>query len=326
LPGIVELDLAPHSTTISADLRVVTGQRARIVGSTRSSVTFSHAIVVANGGTLTLDGGGSVTFSGGVTVETGGTLTLNSPLTVVGSVHIVAGQHSRIVVSTGNTVTFSGTVTVSGALTLSGGGSVAFSGGVTVETGGTLTLNSPLMVVINVQLLATLANAAGHVTFASGGVTLADAHGATLGTAAGAFPGDVQLTHLSTAGQSTFHATGASATVSRDAHGAMTSSRLAGVFTSTSGPCALASQGRCVQRGSYRNGEHCSIDVAWGGTLGPCPRFNTEACCDHLTIDGHNYDGTSCPQGVNVASGSTITWHTDGSDTSSGWEICFRAN
>jgi hypothetical protein len=267
LPGIVELDLAPHSTTISADLRVVTGQRARIVGSTRSSVTFSHTIVVANGGTLTLDGGGSVTFSGGVTVETGGTLTLNSPLTMVGSVAVLAAS-----------------------------------------------------------VLGDLATSAGHVTFASGGVTLADTHGATLGMAAGAFPGDVQLTHLSTAGQSTFHATGASATVSRDAHGAMTSSRLAGVFTSTSGPCALASQGRCVQRGSYRNGEHCSIDVAWGGTLGPCPRFNTEACCDHLTIDGHNYDGTSCHQGVNVASGSTITWHTDGSDTSSGWEICFRAN
>jgi hypothetical protein len=54
--------------------------------------------------------------------------------------------------------------------------------------------------------------------------------------------------------------------------------------------------------------------------------LNTEVGYDELAIDGHNYDGTSCHQGVNVASGSTITWHTDGSDTSSGWEICFRAN
>ena len=44
--------------------------------------------------------------------------------------------------------------------------------------------------------LCALWTSASGVSLGGGGVTLADAQGATLGRAAGAFPGDVRLTQL----------------------------------------------------------------------------------------------------------------------------------
>ena len=98
-------------------------------------------------------------------------------------------------------------------------------------------------------------------------------------------------------------------------------------FTITSGPCSVLNDGHCVERGSYTNNEHCQITVDGPGTLGPCPRFDTEsASYDYLTINNHRYGGhakSSCPEGVEVNEGTTISWRTDGSAVRTGWEICF---
>jgi hypothetical protein len=302
LPGVLQLDLPRQPTTISLAVRVVSGQRARVVGTTRSTLTFAGGVTVADGGALTLDAGGISTFSG--------------------------------------------QVAVTGALTLGGGGSVAFGGGVTVADGGALTLGSPLTLVDGAAALWALVTSAGHVSFGSGGVTLADAQGATLGTATGAWPGDVQLTHLTHAGKTAFGASTASATASRDVHGVVTASGITGAFASASGPCTLSSGNTCVERMPYGNNERCSIVVGWGGTLGACPSFNTEQDYDILTIDGIQYSGSDstnsrlralrnggaaqkhvgCPQGVVVASGSTIRWQSDANGlpgNNPGWKICF---
>jgi hypothetical protein len=50
--------------------------------------------------------------------------------------------------------------------------------------------------------------------------------------------------------------------------------------------------------------------------------FSTESGYDRLTVNGVQYSGTSGPNGVQVAAGSTITFTSDGSVTSSGFEIC----
>eukprot|EP01047_Picozoa_sp_COSAG01_P066919 COSAG01_NODE_9337_length_2479_cov_50.643277_1_plen_764_part_00 len=253
--------------------------------------------------------------------------------TITGEVHAVSGQHAHVVGSPGSRVTFSAQVTVGNGttFTLDGGGSAAFAGGVTVADGGTLTLGGPLTLVDGLAALADLAHSAGHASFGSGGVTLADAHGATLGTATGAWPGDVWLTHLSAAGQAALTASGASATLSRDAHGEVTASGMpASYFVSASGPCTLTHGGRCAHRGyddSHSTAEHCDLVVGWGGTLSACPSFFPTADVAYLTIGGTRYDQhRGCPKGVRMATGSTITWTSTNLDRSTRhghWEICF---
>ena len=46
---------------------------------------------------------------------------------------------------------------------------------------------------------------------------------------------------------------------------------------------------------------------------------------DHLNIDGTTYEGTNCPQGVQLTARSTIAWTSDGSVAGDGWEICAGA-
>lgn len=92
-------------------------------------------------------------------------------------------------------------------------------------------------------------------------------------------------------------------------------------FASADGPCTVT--GRCAQRLHYDNNEACTIVVGTGGTIGACPKFDTESDYDILTIDGQDFSGSSCPEGVEVAPNSTITWQSDGSVTHSGWKICF---
>jgi hypothetical protein len=50
--------------------------------------------------------------------------------------------------------------------------------------------------------------------------------------------------------------------------------------------------------------------------------FSTELWYDSLTVNDEQYDGTSGPEGVHVAAGSTIYFASDGAVTSSGFEIC----
>jgi hypothetical protein len=98
-------------------------------------------------------------------------------------------------------------------------------------------------------------------------------------------------------------------------------------FAVSSGPCTVQNNGQCVGRPSgYGQNERCTITVLAPVTLGSCPVFDTESGYDRVTIDGTDYDGTHCPQGVSVASGSSIIWDSDGSVVGSGWEICSTAS
>ena len=96
-------------------------------------------------------------------------------------------------------------------------------------------------------------------------------------------------------------------------------------FVVSSGSCTTSSNDHCVRSpnfpGNYGNSESCAIEISGPGTVSTTT-FHTESCCDHLTIDGHAYSGTTAPTGMIVSSGTSITWRTDGSDTDPGFELC----
>ena len=97
-------------------------------------------------------------------------------------------------------------------------------------------------------------------------------------------------------------------------------------FAVQSGPCTVSDAGRCVGRSNYANNEACTIVSLSSTTLADCPRFDTEAGYDFLTIDGQRYEGTQCPEGLQISSSSSISWASDGSVTRGGWEICAMVN
>jgi hypothetical protein len=120
--------------------------------------------------------------------------------------------------------------------------------------------------------------------------------------------------------------------------------------------CAVISDGTCVTDGgnNYGNSERCtitadaaltlSVSTLWAhtapalATASLCTRsdcrvcarlcvlqvstFNTESCCDRITVGGTSYSGSSGPSGVSMSAGQTMSWYTDGSVTSSGFTIC----
>ena len=118
------------------------------------------------------------------------------------------------------------------------------------------------------------------------------------------------------------------------------------LFVVRSGPCTVAQGGLCVGRwpGGYLPNERCTIAVAGGGgTLGMCPVFDVYGRTlpgDFLTIpDGRHYTGSTCPSGIVLAAGQTLTWQSDyrwqgnggngmpqntEQDAGGGWQICFE--
>jgi hypothetical protein len=75
---------------------------------------------------------------------------------------------------------------------------------------------------------------------------------------------------------------------------------------------------------SYHDGETCEIHLSGPGSLSSTS-FDTESCCDHLTIGHTTYDGDSGPEGVIATAQTAISWRTDGSVTHGGWEVCASA-
>ena len=71
----------------------------------------------------------------------------------------------------------------------------------------------------------------------------------------------------------------------------------------------------------YRNNEWCSVTSDRPVVLETI-HFDTESCCDKVTIGDRQYSGHSCPEGAVIEEGSSISWHSDGSVTRQGWEIC----
>eukprot|EP01052_Picozoa_sp_SAG31_P017037 SAG31_NODE_1150_length_9648_cov_37.362656_7_plen_413_part_00 len=106
-----------------------------------------------------------------------------------------------------------------------------------------------------------------------------------------------------------------------------------GFFVVKSGPCTrvnhrvntdVVHRGKCVGRvGGYGNSEHCDIQAASSFTLGDCLSFNTESCCDKVTIRGVGYSGTRCPRGASLDAGQVFSWRSDSSVTrTGGWLLC----
>ena len=77
--------------------------------------------------------------------------------------------------------------------------------------------------------------------------------------------------------------------------------------------------------GDHGNNEACTIRVNVAGTL-TAHQFDTESGYDHVTIGGRSYAGSTGPNGVAVAAGSTFTGRSDRSIINSGWTICLTAN
>jgi hypothetical protein len=109
----------------------------------------------------------------------------------------------------------------------------------------------------------------------------------------------------------------------------------AGLFTVTSGACTVASDATCFRSpnypSNYDNNHLCTITVtAHEEVTLSVTAFDVEAdsnCFwDSLTVNGMKYCGTSGPEGVRVAAGSTMYFASDeASDNSvvrSGFEIC----
>ena len=87
--------------------------------------------------------------------------------------------------------------------------------------------------------------------------------------------------------------------------------------------CTIVEGGRCVTEGKgvYGNNEACIIKTL--RTLAvTATEFETESCCDHLTIAGTPYNGGSGPQALPLDQGTELVWTSDGSVISDGFTVC----
>ena len=87
--------------------------------------------------------------------------------------------------------------------------------------------------------------------------------------------------------------------------------------------CQVTNGGTCVTdgAGNHGNAERCTVQ-ATSALYATATHFNTERCCDHVTIDGTRYSGTTGPVNVAMAAGDTLAWYADGSITRDGFTIC----
>ena len=86
--------------------------------------------------------------------------------------------------------------------------------------------------------------------------------------------------------------------------------------------CQIDSNGCATDGpGNHGNYEACTIQVNVAGSL-TATAFYTESCCDYVTIGGTQYSGTSGPNNVAVAAGTSFSWYADYSVTYPGWTIC----
>mmetsp|Transcript_142707 Transcript_142707/g.443842 ORF Transcript_142707/g.443842 Transcript_142707/m.443842 type:complete len:515 (-) Transcript_142707:122-1666(-) len=96
-----------------------------------------------------------------------------------------------------------------------------------------------------------------------------------------------------------------------------------------SGPCTL--DGDCLQSpnfpANYGHSERCDVAATpsrdWDGmVIRADPSFWTEGCCDHLTVNGLQYNGPRAPD--NVRPVGTITWSSNsgGNGGSQSWRLC----
>jgi len=94
--------------------------------------------------------------------------------------------------------------------------------------------------------------------------------------------------------------------------------------TTTEGNCAV--DGNCFSNLNHGNSEDCTWVVEGiSGTL-EFSQFNVEShsSCnfDYLLISGTKYCGATAPTNLGVTAGDEIKWHSDGSVTTTGFNVC----
>ena len=101
-----------------------------------------------------------------------------------------------------------------------------------------------------------------------------------------------------------------------------------GLFAVTSGPCTVTSDASCFRSpnypSNYENNQQCIITVtAHAQVTLLVTAFSTESGYDNLIVDGVEYSGGgSGLAGVQLEASATIIFTSDGSVTSTGFEIC----
>ena len=97
-------------------------------------------------------------------------------------------------------------------------------------------------------------------------------------------------------------------------------------FVSSSDDCVV-DEANCVSSAGYLSGTpygedaQCMVSILQNDTL-RVEGFETEGCCDFVTLRGERYSGQRGPQSVSVFPGDNFTWASDSWGTRSGWRIC----
>ena len=74
-------------------------------------------------------------------------------------------------------------------------------------------------------------------------------------------------------------------------------------------------------KGLYGDNEACMIKTLRALAV-TATEFETEECCDHLTIAGTPYNGGSGPQALPLDQGTELVWTSDASVTFGGFTLC----
>lgn len=94
-------------------------------------------------------------------------------------------------------------------------------------------------------------------------------------------------------------------------------------WSNVSGPCTIS--GGCVRSqnypSNYGNDHSCYMYLAAPSVTVSVTSFDSEAYWDYMLINGQRYSGDGAVSGV-LGVTSTISWSSDSSMASSGWEIC----
>jgi len=97
-----------------------------------------------------------------------------------------------------------------------------------------------------------------------------------------------------------------------------------GDFFTMTGDCDV--QGDCVSSANYPGlhgtNEECSITMLRDASVSVGSVFHVETCCDHLLINGIDVESSSMVP-ASVSARDTITWSSDFSLTTEGWQLCF---
>lgn len=83
-----------------------------------------------------------------------------------------------------------------------------------------------------------------------------------------------------------------------------------GAFQVTSGGCSVTQNGTCVSSGLNLGGDAaaCTIRVLQRSVLYTRNTFVAAPCCERLVVDGHDYTGTTGPQGDAISPDDIISW------------------